>query len=66
MEDEADGEEGLEGNWEAPLDGSFCEGEAKVKPVGNAEPDDGDCSLHAEEDASLAGFANLELVHGDN
>ena len=65
LEDKADGEEGLEGDWEAPLDGSLCEGEAKVKPVGYAEPDDGDCSLHTEEDASVAGFAHLGLVHGD-
>jgi hypothetical protein len=35
LEDEVDGEEGLEGDGEAPLDGIFCEGEFKVEPIRN-------------------------------
>lgn len=35
LEDEIDGEEGLEGDEEAPLDGIFCEGESEVEPIHN-------------------------------
>lgn len=36
LEDEIDGEEGLEGDEEAPLDGIFCEGESEVEPMRNS------------------------------
>jgi hypothetical protein len=65
LEDEADGEEGLEGDGEAPLDGAGGEAKAVVHPVCDAETDDRDGALQAEQEASVLGGAQLGLVGRD-
>jgi hypothetical protein len=64
LEDEADGEECLEEEGRRPWMGAFAKERPKIEPVGNAETDNGYCSLQVEEYASVGGLAHLVLVHG--
>jgi hypothetical protein len=49
---------------ESPSMGAFAKERPKIEPVGNAETDNGYCSLQVEEYASVGEFAHLVLVHG--
>lgn len=65
LQDETDGEEGLESDGPAPLDGPVDIAEAEVHPVRDAQADDGDGALGAEEHAAVLWFGEFGLVGGD-
>ena len=64
-DDDHEGEDHLARDGQAPRDGPADEGHAVVEEVGDDDPDANEEGLAADEAATLVGFGEFGLVHGD-